>query len=298
VKRYSASRASIEVSAPIEVSASIKAVRRDLRCSGSMTTQQTDSGGTPIAWERRGAGVPVVLVHGITECRASWEPVAERLAVDHDVIAIDLRGHGESGIGPRYDLADLAGDVHAVIVDAGVERPHLVGHSLGGAVVSGLGALGGARSVVNVDQSLQLSAFKEQLVAAEAMLRDPDAFPLVIAGLFDQLVGERLSAVERERISALRRPDQSVVLGVWQLLLQAPVDEVDAAMDAALAGYRASSTAYLSIMGVDPGEGYAAWIAERVPGALTEVWPDHGHYPHLVDPDRFVTRLREFWSRH
>lgn len=261
-----------------------------------MGTGTTDVGGVAIAWERTGRGDPVVLVHGITERGAAWTPITERLAVDHDVVAVDLRGHGASGTGEGYDLADLAGDVHAVIADLGLDQPHLVGHSLGGAVVSGLGAFGGARSVVNVDQSLQLSAFTEQLVAAEGMLRDPDAFPLVISGLFDQLAGELLPDGERDRINALRRPDQDVVLGVWAMLLTAPVSEVDAAIDAALAGYREHATPYLSIMGVDPGEGYAAWVAERVPGALTEVWPDHGHYPHLVDPDRFVARLRQFWT--
>ena len=129
------------------------------------------------------------------------------------------------------------------------------------------------------------------------MLRDPAMFPLVITGLFDQLVGDRLPAAERECIAALRRPDQSVALGVWRMLLDAPVDEVDAAIDAALAGYGTAATPHLSIMGVDPGEHYAAWIAERIPGAVTEVWPDHGHYPHLVDPDRFVARLEQFWSQ-
>ncbi|HHO58195.1 MAG TPA: alpha/beta hydrolase, partial [Oceanithermus profundus] len=38
------------------------------------------------------------------------------------------------------------------------------------------------------------------------------------------------------------------------------------------------------------------WLAARIPGAAVEVWPDYGHYPHLVDPDRFVERLRTFWA--
>ena len=70
----------------------------------------------------------------------------------------------------RYDLAAMAGDVIAVIDAAGhldhdtARRVHLVGHSLGGAVVSAAGAAISVASVLDIDQSLQLSAFKEQLV--------------------------------------------------------------------------------------------------------------------------------------
>jgi pimeloyl-ACP methyl ester carboxylesterase len=52
-----------------------------------------------------------VLVHGITESAASFDPVTERLAAHHDVITLDLRGHGESGNASTYDLVAMAGDV-------------------------------------------------------------------------------------------------------------------------------------------------------------------------------------------
>jgi pimeloyl-ACP methyl ester carboxylesterase len=45
---------------------------------------------------------------------------------------------------------------------------------------------------------------------------------------------------------------------------------------------------------MDPGEGYAAWLTGAVPSAAYELWPDVGHYPHLVDPERFLARLAAF----
>ena len=82
----------------------------------------TASDGTTIAWSRRGSGTPVVLVHGITESAATFDPVVERLLA-HDpgleVITLDLRGHGESGMSATYDLAAMVGDVIAVIGAAG-----------------------------------------------------------------------------------------------------------------------------------------------------------------------------------
>ncbi len=255
--------------------------------------------GTPIAWSEAGTGDPVVLVHGITESAASWDPVTAQLASDHRVITLDLRGHGESGDADTYDLAAMAGDVAAVVAAAGAERPHLVGHSLGGAVVTAAGSVLDVASVVDVDQSLRLDAFKEQLVAAEPMLRDPAQYQLVVDAMFESMTGDLLPDDERTRIGALRHADHEVVLGVWGLLLTEPVESIAATVDAALGGYAGRDIAYLALFGIDPGDGYAEWLEARIPASVVEVWgstSEYGHYPHLVDPDRFVRRLREFWA--
>lgn len=255
--------------------------------------------GTTLGWSRTGSGDSVVLVHGITESAASWAPVVERLADSNDVITLDLRGHGESGTALTYDLASMAGDVLAVVDAAALDRPHLVGHSLGGAVVTAAGAARPAAvtSIVDVDQSLQLEAFKALLAPAEPMLRDPDQYRLVVDAMFDTMFGELLSVDERSRLSSLRRADHEVVLGVWDLLLTQPVEQITDTVDAALAGFEQHPVPYLALFGIDPGDGYADWLAARVPGAIVEQWDQHGHYPHLVDPDRFVERLRTFWGR-
>ncbi len=239
---------------------------------------------------------PVILVHGITESAVTWNPLIDRLAAGRRVVALDLRGHGRSGTADRYDLEAMAGDVAAVATELDLDRPHLVGHSLGGAVVSAAGAAMPVSSVVNVDQSLQLDGFKAQLMSFEAQLRDADAFPFVIQGLFEMMAGNRIPPDEMARVNAARRPDQHVVLGVWEMILTMPADEIAAVVDGALAGYSGLDVPYLSLFGIDPGDGYPEWIASHIDGAVTEVWPDHGHYPHLVDPDRFVARLDTFWG--
>jgi len=183
-----------------------------------------------------------------------------------------------------------------VIGAAGLAEPHLVGHSLGGAIVTAAGAAIPVRSVVDIDQSLQLADFKEVVVASEPMLRDAEQFPLALSAMFESMSGSMLPAAEAARLAQLRRADQDVVLGVWGMLLTQPADEIDRSIDEALAGYVTEPTPYLALFGLDPGDGYDTWLAERVPGAIVERWADHGHYPHLVDPDRFVARLRDFWD--
>jgi pimeloyl-ACP methyl ester carboxylesterase len=237
----------------------------------------------------------VVLVHGITESASSFDPITRRLGSTNEVITLDLRGHGDSGHADTYDLGAMAGDVAAVIAAAGAARPHLVGHSLGGAVVTAAGSMLDVASVVDIDQSLQLDSFKAQLMPAEAMLRDPDQFQLVVDAMFEMMMGDKLAADEAARVHDLRHADHEVVLGVWELLLSEPVDQIASTVDAALNGYSGRDVPYLALFGLDPGEGYADWLRERIASSAVEYWVDHGHYPHLVDPDRFVERLHAFW---
>lgn len=253
----------------------------------------TAADGTEIAWSAAGDGDDVVLVHGITESAGTWNPIVDRLQSSHRVISLDLRGHGESGTADRYDLEAMAGDVAAVMAAAGAAAPHLVGHSLGGAVVSAAGGALPVASVVNVDQSLQLGSFKAALEPAEAMLKDAATFPAVIGQLFTDMRGA-LGDAEFERVSALRRGDQTVVLGVWEMMFTMTEAEIAAVVDGALAGY--SEVRYLSLFGIDPGPEYSDWLKSHIANSSVELWDGAGHYPHLLEPDRFVDRLRSFWS--
>lgn len=263
-----------------------------------MAHQHTTSApdGTSIAWSRAGSGPPVVLVHGITESAASFAPITERLAATNEVITLDLRGHGESANASTYDLMSMAGDVGAVLAAAGVERPQIVGHSLGGIVATAAGSVLPFAGIVDVDQSLQLDAFKAQLMPAEPMLRDPAQYQLVIDAVFESMTGDRLSADEVARVNGLRHADHEVVMGVWELLLTQSEGEIAATVDAALAGYAGNDVPYLALFGIDPGDGYADWLRQRIANSTVEYWPEHGHYPHLVDPDAFVERLHRFWA--
>jgi pimeloyl-ACP methyl ester carboxylesterase len=82
-----------------------------------------------------------------------------------------------------------------------------------------------------------------------------------------------------------------VVLGVWDMVFASTPEELDA-----IAGAigPAITVPFLAIHGNDPGEDYADWLRAHLPHAVVELWPDHGHYPHLVDADRFLARVAEF----
>jgi pimeloyl-ACP methyl ester carboxylesterase len=232
----------------------------------------------------------IVLIHGITETHESWRPIINRLA-DRRVLAVDLRGHGASEVAGPFEPLTYATDVIETMQSVGINATVVVGHSLGGVVASAVAALGGATRVVNTDQPLRLASFKDGLSQLEPLLRGDEAsFQQAIAMLFESMNGP-LSDNERARIGSLRQARQAVVLGTWASVFDSTPEDLDATV-AQLAG--AIWAPYLSLHGIDPGDEYGPWLTSLVPTATVEVWPDHGHYPHLIDPDRYVARLREF----
>lgn len=90
---------------------------------------------------------PLVFVHGFTDHAMYFTRVAETLTQQWDVIAYDQRGHGRSSRAQgRFDTALLADDLAAVVEALALDRPALVGHSLGGAVITQALATGSAPS--------------------------------------------------------------------------------------------------------------------------------------------------------
>jgi pimeloyl-ACP methyl ester carboxylesterase len=74
----------------------------------------------------------LVLIHGITDDGLCWSPVAEVLAADHDVIMLDLRAHGKSEAPEDgYDYKTMATEVAGLITSLGLQKPVVMGHSLG-----------------------------------------------------------------------------------------------------------------------------------------------------------------------
>ena len=94
-----------------------------------------DVNGQTLAVTRFGEGPALVIVHGIGSRAGTWMPIARELATHYDVIAYDQRGHGASSHPEAgYLLPDYAADLGELIDRIGLERPLIMGHSLGGMV--------------------------------------------------------------------------------------------------------------------------------------------------------------------
>lgn len=86
-------------------------------------------------YRRVGSGPPLILIHALGLSHELWKPQIPQLAAMYDVVAYDLRGHGDTDIPPGpYTLADFAEDLAGLLDALGFERTHLVGISLGGMI--------------------------------------------------------------------------------------------------------------------------------------------------------------------
>lgn len=91
--------------------------------------------GIELAYERRGRGTPLVLIHGYPLDHSIWTEVAKLLENDFDLILPDVRGFGESTtVAEPYTMTNLAGDMLALLDALGLEQAAFAGHSMGGYV--------------------------------------------------------------------------------------------------------------------------------------------------------------------
>jgi pimeloyl-ACP methyl ester carboxylesterase len=108
-------------------------------------------GGARLTQPRGGSGEPLVLLHGIGSCWQIWEPVIARLEEQHEVLALDLPGYGAA---PPLDgeptVPAIVDGIERALAEAGLERPHLAGNSMGGWVAAELAARGLAASVTAI----------------------------------------------------------------------------------------------------------------------------------------------------
>jgi 2-hydroxy-6-oxonona-2,4-dienedioate hydrolase len=102
-----------------------------------MTSKVLDAGSPHLLpFQRIGAGTPLVLVHGYLGGSGQWAAQLPLLSQYFEVVTLDLAGYGMANhlVAPT-DLADHARDVLATLDHMGIERFHLLGHSMGGMVV-------------------------------------------------------------------------------------------------------------------------------------------------------------------
>ena len=126
---------------------------------------------------RRGAGRPLVLVHGLGGNWQSWTPILDALAAKREVIAFDLPGHGQSAA--RADsgtFIGLADSVEAYLAAQSLTGADLVGSSLGARLVLELARRGGTGAVVALDpggfwRGWERTFFKTTIGASVRLLR-------------------------------------------------------------------------------------------------------------------------------
>jgi pimeloyl-ACP methyl ester carboxylesterase len=251
----------------------------------------------------------VLLVHGITGCAATWDPVTERLARDHRVLVPDLLGHGDSAK-PRgdYSLGAHAAGLRDLLIALGEERATVVGHSLGGgiamqfayqfaqrverlALVSS-GGLGREVSLLLRAAALPGAGRVLPLIAAPWLL-DAGAVTARALGRVGLRAGSDLSGMA-QGIASLGSVEARAA---FVATVQSVIDPGGQRVNASDRLYLAAEVPTLILWGErDPmipvAHAHAAHAA--MPGSRLELFEAAGHFPFHDDPERFAAVLADF----
>lgn len=95
--------------------------------------QKININGIELAYERRGKGTPLLLLHGYPLDHHTWDFVAPMLEGTFDLILPDLRGFGQSTtVDSQYAMDDFASDIAGLLDHLGIQKAAIAGHSMGG----------------------------------------------------------------------------------------------------------------------------------------------------------------------
>lgn len=254
--------------------------------------------GLEIAYERVGAGPPLVFLHGAAADRRMWQPQLAALVDEFTVVSWDEPGAGRSSDVPAdFGLADYANCLAELIEALALGPPHVVGLSWGGTVALELyrhhpglvATLILADTYAGWKGSLREEEVRARAAGAVQMLAAPaEEFDPTLPGLFAHdppaefvpLLEEIAAAVRPE---SLRR----------QLFLMAETDQRDLlphiAVPTLLIWGELDARSPLSV---------ASQFERVVPDTQLTVIPGCGHVSNLEQPGQFNEAVREFCRAH
>ena len=259
-------------------------------------------GDIELAYETDGAGPPLLLLMGLGGDRAGWDLVRPELARRHRLVLVDNRDAGESDeAGGPYGLADMAGDALAVMDHLGIERFHVLGASMGGAIAQHL-TLQAPTRVASLVLASTWGRTDEFLAAvlgswrAQVERLDPATF---MAGITPWAFTYRALATPSRELQAFL--EARAARGALLRSVAAYQRQVDACLaHDVLAVLPMLRTPALMLVGEDDiltPPRYARAIAATLASAEVSLVPAGGHACFLETPKAFADRVVRFLGR-
>ncbi|HZE21723.1 MAG TPA: alpha/beta fold hydrolase, partial [Desulfobaccales bacterium] len=230
-----------------------------------------------------GSGEALILIHGLGANADSWRPQVEALARNNRVIAMDLRGHGQSGFRAEepISLRAFADDVAALMAKLRIEQAHFCGISMGGMIALEIFVRYGykVKSLILADTT----AFFPPPQAREELLRHFDSLEMMEWGHsmarrvlrreappeqrreVAQMLAANRRAIYRQGLIATFESDYRWVLPQVNLPTLILVGREDQATPA----------------------GYAGYLHKNIAGSVLQVIPQAGHFANLENPAAF-----------
>jgi pimeloyl-ACP methyl ester carboxylesterase len=174
---------------------------------------------TTISYSKTGKDNTIVLLHGYLENKTMWNFYVEDLAQNHQVVTLDLLGHGLSGcLGYIHTMEDQAHMVYALLQELKIQKAAFVGHSMGGYIALAMAELYPEcisqlvlLNSTSYQDSPERKANRDR--AIKAVKKDyATCVSMSIANLFSEDNRDKLiQEIEAVKLQALKTPLQGII---------------------------------------------------------------------------------------
>jgi len=269
----------------------------------------TTNDGIRLHYIEAGSGKPLVMIPGWSQTAAQFRAQLSGLSDRYRVIAIDMRGHGESDKPDHgYRIQRLSADVHEFLVANGLTNVTLAGHSMGCSVIWGYWELYGKdrlAKLVLIDQMPMITANpiwseqekidagaildKDSLYSVTNSLAGPDGVKTTegfITGMFNKDYSrDELAWVIKQNLKMPREYAARLLFdhatNDWRdVIPRINVPTLVVGGKASLVGWRSQ-----------------VWIGSQIPGSRTEIFEENeggNHFMFMENPEKFNRIVKEF----
>jgi pimeloyl-ACP methyl ester carboxylesterase len=246
-----------------------------------MKAETHSADGIPIRYDVRGRGAPaLVFVHGWSCDRRYWNAQMDHFADRYRVVAVDLAGHGQSGLGrTAWTMPSFGADVVAAVDQLGLRQMVLVGHSMGGDVI--------------VEAAMRLSGRVTGLVWVDTYTSLGHAEPDDALEKFMRPFHANFTEATRDFVRRLFLPTSTPELVEWVAadMSSAPTDVALDAMKYSIANEPAVIAGLdrisVPVVAINPDHRPTDVASFERHGVKAVPMSGVGHFLMMEDPDRF-----------
>ena len=246
-----------------------------------------------------GKGEPLLILHGLFGMGDNWKTLANKFAADFEVHLIDQRNHGRSFHTPEFSYELMADDLLRYMNHHGIEKAHLLGHSMGG-------------KTVMLFATIHPERVKKLIVADIAPKKYPIHHDFIIGGLKNidldkmhsrkeidaalsphitepairQFLMKNIYRIEKDRF-ALRFNLKSISENIHEVGKALPET---ARFDGATLFLKGSNSSYIT-------ERDTELIRKHFPDTEIEIIENAGHWLHAENPQDFYTKVYRFLKK-
>jgi 3-oxoadipate enol-lactonase len=236
---------------------------------------------------------PLVFLHAIGLDLTWWEHQIAEFARDHDVIALDLPGHGLSGKLDPPTFAAMAQAVVGVLETVGVRAAHVVGLSVSGMLAQTLAIERPdlVDSLTLVSTRSTFPAVGRQAIREFAELARQEGMLKMAQLLNDRMFPEPFRTLRPDvldrAMKALLLQDKGFHASMWKMISTFDVESH-------LHRIECPTMVVIGAADLQANQEAGRELATKIPGAIRREIPDAGHLPPVQTPVQFNTLLRSF----